>query len=161
MQWTEPAGARWFLLKVSGGLRTLILRDLVGIGVPIVLILLIVWLFAMFAGAKVLPFPRAVLLFTVFGAAVSGLLSLAYLVIPQVQMTPRGMMVGPQKLNVKSIVGHAWEKHLIDGSEHAVLHVSTRRGSIRVALPRDLAQEDVERVVGTWGMQRRTRSADQ
>ena len=161
VQWMEPAGARLFLLRLSGGLRTVFLRDLIGTGAPIVSILSIVWLFAVVAGANVLPFLWAILLFAAFGAAVSVFVSLAYLVFPQVQITPHTMTIGPRRVDQKSIIDHAWEKHLINGSELAVLHVSTRRGSIRVALPRELPRDDVERVVGMWGMERDTRPRDQ
>ncbi len=138
----------------------MLVRNLVGTGAPIVSMLLIVWLFAMLAGANVMPFLRAVLLFAAFGAGVSIFLSLLYLTIRQVQITPNNLTVGLQKWSKKSIVDYAWERRSIDGFDHAVLHVSTRRESIRVALPLGLPPKDVERVLDLWGIRRGKRSKD-
>jgi uncharacterized protein YhhL (DUF1145 family) len=154
LQWKEPPGARTFLLRMAGGLRSLFFRDLLATGVPIVLFMLIVWLFALVVGADVMPFPRALLLFAAFSTAVSVLTSVLYLAIPHVRITSTQILVGMRVWGKRSIRGYDWETHPINGTEYAVLHLSTRGRPIRVALSPDLSQADVERALISFGLQR-------
>lgn len=161
LQWMEPPDARRFLLRMAGGLRHLFLGDLIATGVPIILIMLAVWLFALVAGANVMPFPKALLLFAALSIAVSVLVSVLYLAIPQVRITSTQIMVGMHKWGKQSLRGYDWEAHSINGTEYAVLHLSTRGRPIRVALSTDLPREDVERALISLGLQRTEHSSNQ
>jgi len=46
LQWSEPNGARLSLLRISGGLHQLFVASLIAEGVPVVLILWVIWAFA-------------------------------------------------------------------------------------------------------------------
>ncbi|MCZ2154501.1 MAG: hypothetical protein LC114_11475 [Bryobacterales bacterium] len=103
LQWSEPPGARLILARISGGLRRLFIADLFVEGLPVVLIMCAIWTLALAAGARVMPFWTALLLFIGLAVAIALLQWALFLLIPSVRITTTHFYVGARRWRNRSI----------------------------------------------------------
>lgn len=153
LQWSEPPGARLVLARTSGGLWRLCISDLFSEGLPVVLILCAIWTFALAAGARVMPFWQALLLFIGFAVAVALLQWALFLLIPGVRITTTHFCVGARSWRNRSIQSWEWEMRPIADKEFQVLVLRMKRPeSVRVALPPQVTRQAVEQALADAGV---------
>lgn len=154
LQWLEPSGARRVLLYADGGPIRFIWREFVGVGLPIVAILLVVWLLGFFLRPTVMPFINALAPFFIFGCVVAIGITLLYLFGSQVQITTTLVNIGTRSIDGKDVLKYDWESYPINGKSCHVLRLTTRGGVVRVAVAPHLRQHDVEEALATLGLHR-------
>jgi hypothetical protein len=153
LQWSEPAGARLLLVRLSGGLRRLFISDLFVEGLPIVLFMCAIWAFALTAGANVMPFWKALIWSFVLAVTVAFAHAGLFLLSSKVSITTTHFYVGARGWRNRSIQSWIWETHPISGSRFHVLVLKTKRSEfIRVALPSQVSQQSVERALSEAGI---------
>jgi len=155
LQWSEPGGVRLSLLRLSGGLRQLFIASLIADGLPTVLILCGVWLFAFLAGAQVMKFGSALTLFAGLAAVIAALQCAMFFVGSQIRITSTHLYIGMRKWRNRAIRRYAWETREISGAALAVLAFTVGRGeaTVRVALPSSMLRDEVERILPEAGIQ--------
>jgi hypothetical protein len=158
LQWSEPPGARLVLARVSGGFRRLLISDLFVEGLPVILIMCAIWSFAFAAGARVMPFWQALLLFIGLAIAIALLQWALFLLIPTVRITTTHFHVGARRWRNRSIQSWAWETRPIGDEDFRVLVLRTKTSeSVRVALPSPITQQAVEQALTDAGLNGRER----
>ena len=144
LRWSEPKEARRHLVRESGGLRRLFVNEFWGEGVPVVLIMCAVWVFAFLAGAAVMDFWNALLMIIGFGIAIAMVQCGLYLGNSTVRISTTHVYVGFRRWRKRAIQNWDWERHQIGNDEHTVLRLQMKRSQVvRIALATQISMESV------------------